>query len=129
MANNHKFFLVDDEPDVKEIYEIFLSNLLGRDFEFQFFLNGEECINYMNANCAKDEKLFVITDINMPIMDGFTLLKRIKESFTQVEVAICSAYDTTDYICRGKDLGAIEFIPKPVDFERVASLIEERIGA
>ncbi|EQC51639.1 response regulator receiver domain protein [Bacteriovorax sp. DB6_IX] len=129
MPERYKFLLVDDEPDIKEIYEIFLSNLLGKDFQFQFFLNGEECMNYMNNNCTPDDKVFVITDINMPIMDGFTLLKNLKESFRGVEVAICSAYDTNDYKTRGKDLGAIEFLPKPVDFERVASMIEERITA
>jgi len=129
MKETYKFLLVDDEPDIKEIYEIFLSNILGKDFKFHFFLNGEECMNYMRNHCSPDEKVFVITDINMPVMDGFTLLKNLKASYHGVEVALCSAYDTSDYKLKGKDLGAIEFLPKPVDFERVASMIEERISA
>ncbi|OIQ19184.1 MAG: hypothetical protein BM556_07820 [Bacteriovorax sp. MedPE-SWde] len=129
MTGKYKFLLVDDEPDIREIYEIFLSNILGKDFKFHFFLNGEECMKFMQNNCTPEDKVFVITDINMPVMDGFTLLKNLKESFQKVEVALCSAYDTNDYKCKGRDLGAIEFLPKPVDFERVASMIEERISS
>jgi DNA-binding NtrC family response regulator len=129
MGTTYKFLLVDDEPDIREIYEIFLSNILGKDFKFHFFLNGEECMNFMKANCTPDDKVFVITDINMPVMDGFTLLKNLKQSYSGAEVALCSAYDTSDYKAKGRDLGAIEFLPKPVDFEKVASMIEERISA
>ena len=122
-----KFILVDDEPDVKEIYEVFISNILGRDFLFEFFLNGKECMDYLESNYNKDESYFIITDINMPVMDGFTLLKNLREQYSDIEVALCSAYDSADYKSKGRDLGASRFIAKPVDFEEVATLIEKRL--
>ncbi|EQC45529.1 response regulator [Bacteriovorax sp. Seq25_V] len=123
-----QFVFVDDEPDIKDIYEVFLSSLFGDELKFEFFLNGEECLKFLESKDMEGKHVLIISDINMPKMDGFTLLKNISNKFENAEVALSSAYDNTDYKEKGYSLGAIDFIPKPVDFTRIAQLIRDRLN-
>lgn len=124
----YNFLFVDDEPDVQEIYGIFLKSLLGKDFKFHFFMNGRQCLDYLET--VKDEnredRFLIFSDINMPVMDGFTMLRAVMNQYENIEVALTSAYDSNEYKEKGYNLGAIDFIPKPVDFAKIAELINER---
>ncbi len=124
-----EFVFVDDEPDIRDIYEVFLSSLFGEELKFEFFLNGEECLKYLEKHEMQRKHFLIISDINMPKMDGFTLLKNISNDYINAEVALSSAYDNPDYKEKGYSLGAIDFIPKPVDFTKIAQLIRDRIKA
>ena len=76
-----EFVFVDDEPDIRDIYEVFLSSLFGEELKFEFFLNGEECLKYLEKHEMQRKHFLIISDINMPKMDGFTLLKNISNDY------------------------------------------------
>ena len=121
-----KFIFVEDEPEIREIFKIFLNSVFGPDKDIMYFMNGKECLDYLSDNPCDTEKIQIFSDINMPVMDGFTLLREVKEKFPEIDVILCSAYDSVEYKEKGKELGASMFIAKPVDFKQIIEIIKER---
>lgn len=110
-----KILIVDDEPDVEILMkQRFRQQLREKQFAFFFAQNGLQALEVLSKE--KDIRL-LISDINMPEMDGLTLLKHISEKFPEVIPIIVSAYGDMNNIRQAMNLGAFDFVTKPINFE------------
>lgn len=108
-----RILVVDDEADLELlIRQRFRSRIKSEELDFVFARNGEEALNKLKNDSTID---LVITDINMPVMDGLTLLRRIKEENIQSKAVVISAYGDMDNIRKAMNSGAFDFITKPID--------------
>ena len=110
----YKILVVDDEPDVEPlILQRMRRDIRSRKYEFVFAMNGVEAIHVLN----QDEDIdMVISDINMPQMDGLTLLGQISEMNPNIRSIIVSAYGDMKNIRTAMNRGAFDFVTKPLDF-------------
>ena len=110
-----KVLIVDDEPDMEVlIRQRFRSKIKGGELEFVFALNGQEALNKLQEDPALD---VVMSDINMPIMDGLTLLSRLTDIDRILKTVIVSAYGDMQNIRTAMNRGAYDFLIKPIDFQ------------
>mgnify|MGYP005829787115 CR=1 FL=1 len=113
-----KILVVDDELDIKILFEQrFRKEIRNNELEFSFAFSGEEALLCMqNYN---HEAILILSDINMPGMSGLELLERIKsKNHTPPPVVMMiTAYSDTDNYKRAMELGADDFLTKPVDFK------------
>ncbi len=111
-----KILIVDDEPDVELlIRQRFRREMREGTYEFLFARNGAEALTTLHANPDVE---VVLSDINMPIMDGLTLLARLRELGAHPPAAvIVSAYGDMPNIRAAMNGGAFDFLTKPIDFQ------------
>jgi CheY-like chemotaxis protein len=111
----YQILIVDDEPDMEPLVRQKLRRQIhDKEFEFFFSRNGEEALQRLAEQPGID---LVLTDINMPVMDGLTLLGRLNESDKPVKTVIVSAYGDMPNIRTAMNRGAIDFLTKPIDFD------------
>src|SRR5579862_9397819 len=109
-----KILAVDDEPDFELlITQRFRRQIREKAFEFRFARHGEEALAALAAEPDID---LMLLDINMPVMDGLTLLARLREARTAVHTIIVSAYGDMTNLRTAMNRGAFDFVTKPVDF-------------
>ena len=122
----YKILVVDDEPDVEPlIMQRMRRDIRARKYEFVFALNGVEAVNVLNS----DEEIdMVISDINMPQMDGLTLLGQISEINPNIRSIIISAYGDMKNIRTAMNRGAFDFVTKPLDFGDLRVTIERTLS-
>jgi adenylate cyclase len=109
-----KILAVDDEPDFEVLLtQRFRRQIREREFEFRFARHGEEALDALAAEPDID---LMLLDINMPVMDGLTLLARLREQRTEVRTIIVSAYGDMENLRTAMNRGAFDFVTKPVDF-------------
>jgi sigma-B regulation protein RsbU (phosphoserine phosphatase) len=110
-----RILVVDDEPDIELlIKQRFRRTIREGGLDFEFALNGEEAL----AKLRDDESIdIVMSDINMPVMDGLTLLSRLREMDRVLRTVIVSAYGDMQNIRIAMNRGAYDFLTKPIDFE------------
>lgn len=107
--------VVDDEPDFELLVtQRFRRSIRGGELVFHFARDGEEALELLSRVPGID---LVLTDINMPRMDGLTLLLRLPEVDPQLRAVIVSAYGDMANIRTGMNRGAFDFVTKPVDFD------------
>ncbi|MFT6867319.1 MAG: signal transduction histidine kinase [Cyclobacteriaceae bacterium] len=110
-----RILVVDDEPDLEAlIRQRFRKKIKDNEFDFLFAGNGREALESLSIN---DDVDLVLTDINMPEMDGLTLLTNLNEKNYFLKTVIVSAYGDMDNIRTAMNLGAFDFITKPIDFQ------------
>jgi CheY-like chemotaxis protein len=111
--------IVDDEPDVADLFrQHFRREVRRGDYVMHFAASGEQALERLAGEI--DPKLIVIlSDINMPGMDGLALLNEIKQRFPDLPVIMVTAYGDDERRRRAADYGAAEFVTKPVDFEQL----------
>lgn len=110
-----KILVVDDEPDLEAlIRQKFRKKIKESEYEFFFAENGRDALEKLDKNTDVD---LVLTDINMPEMDGLTLLSRLNDRNDFVKTVIVSAYGDMENIRTAMNLGAFDFITKPIDFQ------------
>ena len=115
MSAKYKILVVDDEDDVEQlIRQKFRRQVREGEYEFVFAKNGVEALAKLAENPDTD---MVFTDINMPEMDGLTLLGKISETNPLLKTVIISAYSDMENIRTAMNRGAFDFICKPFDFE------------
>ncbi|HQO87507.1 MAG TPA: response regulator, partial [Bacteroidia bacterium] len=108
-----KILVVDDEPDLELLVkQRFRSQIRNNELQFDFAHNGEEALQKLKED---DDIDLIFTDINMPVMDGLTLLNQIKENKIQPKAVVISAYGDMDNIRKAMNSGAFDFITKPID--------------
>lgn len=122
----HKIMVVDDEPDLQMlILQKFRKKIHNDDYEFHFAENGQEALEKLNG--ANDISL-VLSDINMPKMDGLTLLQKLQEKNDQaLKTVIVSAYGDMENIRTAMNRGAFDFVTKPIDFTDLEVTIERSL--
>jgi class 3 adenylate cyclase len=110
-----KILVADDEADLEVlIRQKFRKQIRESQYEFLFALNGLEALKRLKENPDVD---MVLTDINMPEMDGLTLLQKVHETYPMLQSVIVSAYGDMENIRTAMNRGAFDFITKPVNFE------------
>jgi len=110
-----KILVVDDETDLEVlIKQKFRQKIREHKYEFLFAINGKHALEQLELNTDVD---VVLSDINMPEMDGLTLLSKINEQKTLLKAVIVSAYGDMENIRTAMNRGAFDFITKPINFE------------
>jgi adenylate cyclase len=121
-----KILVVDDETDLEIlIKQRFRQKIRQKEYEFVFALNGRHALEQLEQH--KDIEL-VLSDINMPEMDGLTLLSKINETNSLLKAVIVSAYGDMENIRTAMNRGAYDFITKPVDFKDLEITIDRTLA-
>ena len=120
-----KILVADDEIDLEMlIKQKFRQKIREHQYEFIFAVNGKDALEKIQQHPDVD---IVLSDINMPEMDGLTLLSRLNESSPLIKSVIVSAYGDMDNIRTAMNRGAFDFITKPVNFEDLSLTMEKTI--
>jgi adenylate cyclase len=118
-----KILVVDDEADLELlIKQKFRRKIRENAYEFLFAGNGQEALERLRDNPDID---IVLSDINMPVMDGLTLLGRLPEASPMTKTVMVSAYGDMENIRAAMNHGAFDFVCKPVDFNDLELTIEK----
>ena len=121
-----KVLVVDDEPEVEPMFRQRMRREIRAGlYEFLFAKSGVEALEVLEAN--PDVRL-VITDINMPQMNGLVLLERLGEMWPGLPALVVSAYGDKGNVASAMDRGAHGFVVKPVDFDGLRGTISESMG-
>jgi CheY-like chemotaxis protein len=117
--------VVDDEPDVSELFrQRFRREVRQGDYVLHFAASGEAALDQL-AGEIQPELIVILSDINMPGMDGLTLLGEVKRRFPDLPVMVITAYGDDERRRRADDLGAADFLSKPVDFDRLKAQLRQ----
>jgi len=120
-----KILVADDEVDLEMlIKQKFRQKIREQEYEFIFAVNGNDALEKIQLNPDID---IVLSDINMPEMDGLTLLSRLGESSPLIKSVIVSAYGDMENIRTAMNRGAFDFITKPINFEDLSLTMEKTI--
>src|SRR4051812_34075094 len=120
-----KILVADDEMDLELlIKQKFRKQIRERKYEFVFALNGNEALRQLNAHPDVE---ILLSDINMPEVDGLTLLTKLGEVSPLVKAVMVSAYGDMENIRTAMNRGAFDFVCKPVNFEDLELTIEKTI--
>lgn len=121
-----KILVADDEPDLEAlIKQKFRKKIRENSYEFVFAENGKDALEKLEDNPDVD---IVLSDINMPEMDGLTFLTHLKESNSLIKAVIVSAYGDMENIRTAMNRGAFDFITKPINFEDLAVTMDKTIS-
>lgn len=120
-----KILVVDDEADLELLVkQKFRRKIRENVYEFVFAQNGEEALERVKEHPDLD---VILSDINMPVMDGLTLLSRLPEANPIVKAVVVSAYGDMQNIRTAMNRGAFDFVCKPVDFDDLDLTMEKTI--
>jgi sigma-B regulation protein RsbU (phosphoserine phosphatase) len=109
-----RILIVDDEPDLELlIRQRFRRQVREGVYDFRFARDGAEALAVIGADPGLD---LVLTDVKMPVMDGLTLLARLREERPLLGAVVVSAYGDMANIRTAMNLGALDFLTKPIDF-------------
>ena len=112
-----KILVVDDEKDVQVLFEQrFRKEIRSGEMNFVFAFSGEDALVYLNQH--EHEAVLILSDINMPGMSGLELLSHIKQKYHKPPpvVMMITAYGDAENYNTARELGADDFLTKPVDF-------------
>jgi len=116
-----KILFVDDEPDLEAlVLQKFRRQIGAGAIEFLFARDGFEALAVLQANGDVD---MVVSDINMPRMDGLSLLQKLQEAEDKLSTVIVSAYGDMANIRTAMNRGAFDFLTKPIDFADLEATI------
>ena len=120
-----KILVVDDEPDVAELFrQRFRREARQGTYVLHFAASGEEALDALDHE-IEPELIVILSDINMPGMDGLTLLQKVKAAWPDLPVMMVTAYGDDERRRRAAEYGAAEFITKPVDFDRLKTQLQQ----
>ncbi|NVJ53152.1 MAG: response regulator [Campylobacteraceae bacterium] len=112
-----KLLFVEDEEDLIEIISDTLDKL---DTNYLTAKNGEEALKIIEEN---PDLSMVITDINMPVMNGLEMIEELKKKDINLPIIVMSAHTEIEYINKAKELGVNDYLLKPFDFIKFINLI------
>ena len=116
--------VVDDEPDVADLFrQRFRREARQGTYVMHFAASGEQALQLL-AGEIQPKLIVILSDINMPGMDGLQLLGEIKRRRPDLPVMMVTAYGDDERRRRASDLGACEFMTKPVDFEHLKARLD-----
>ena len=120
-----KILVADDEADLEVlIRQKFRRQIRENEYEFIFALNGSEALDKMKEHPDVD---VVLSDINMPVMDGLTLLTQLNDLSPLIKTVMVSAYGDMDNIRSAMNKGAFDFVCKPVNFDDLQTTIDKTL--
>ena len=125
MSDTYKILVVDDEPDLEPlVLQRMRRRIRSGDYTFVFAHNGLEALEKLQEDETID---MVVSDINMPQMDGLTLLEQIPKVDPNIRSVIISAYGDMKNIRTAMNRGAFDFVTKPLDFEDLQLTIDRTL--
>ncbi len=117
--------VVDDEADVAELFrQRFRREAREGTYVLHFAFSAMEALEQL-AGEIEPPLIVILSDINMPGMDGLELLGEIKQRFPDLPVMMVTAYGDDDRRRRAGELGACEFLTKPVDFDQLKAQLRQ----
>jgi CheY-like chemotaxis protein len=117
--------VVDDEADVAELFrQQFRREVRQGHYVMHFAQSAEEALGKL-ADGIRPELIVVLSDINMPGMDGLGLLRRVKERHAELPVIMVTAYGDDERRRTAREFGAAEFVTKPVDFDLLKQQLQQ----
>ena len=120
-----KILVVDDETDLEVlIKQKFRKQIRQNEYQFVFAINGKDALDKLQIEPDMD---IVLSDINMPEMDGLTLLSKLNELNPLLKSVIVSAYGDMENIRTAMNRGAFDFITKPINFEDLTITMEKTL--
>jgi adenylate cyclase len=120
-----RILVVDDEPDLEAlVLQKFRHLIRDGALSFEFAHDGVEALAVLKAHADID---LVVTDINMPRMDGLSLLQKLQESDEKISTIIVSAYGDMANIRTAMNRGAFDFVTKPIDFGDLETTIAKTL--
>jgi DNA-binding NtrC family response regulator len=114
-----RVLVVDDEPDVEALFrQQFRREVRQGVYLLDFALSGEEALNKLDG-CIGQQIILLVSDINMPGMNGLDLIPEVKARRPDLPVFMISAYGDPERVRTAMERGASKFITKPVDFPQL----------
>ena len=124
-----KVLVVDDERDVEFLFrQKFRKEIRRGEIELEFAFSGEEALEVLK-NGGRADLVLVLSDINMPGMNGLELLRQIKSTPPPIPVCMMTAYGNDDYRQRAAEYGSDGYLTKPVDFDELKAQIRNLSAA
>ncbi len=121
----YKILVVDDEPDLQPLVQQRMRRYVRTgQYQFVFAQNGVEALQCLRED---DEIVIVLSDINMPKMDGLALLEQIPKVNPNIRSVIISAYGDMKNIRTAMNRGAFDFVTKPIDFDDLKLTIDRTL--
>ena len=118
-----KILVVDDEEDVQVLFkQKFRKEIKKGILKFDFVLCAEEALEYLQLGAAASVVL-ILSDINMPGMNGLELLKIIKTEYSHLKVFMLTAYSNDQNQQLAENYGADDYLTKPIDFKKLKDKI------
>lgn len=122
-----KVLIVDDERDVELLFrQRFRKEVRSGVVELAFAFSGNEALAYLGEH--RTDVVLVLSDINMPGMDGLELLRRIKQTPPPLPVCMMTAYGSEAYRREAAAAGSDGYLTKPVDFDALKARIRALIA-
>jgi two-component system nitrogen regulation response regulator GlnG len=118
--NTHSVWIIDDDPSIRWVLERALSNAK---FAVTLFETASSALSRYKRILPSERPQLILTDIRMPGISGFELLKQIKNVDSKQPVIIMTAYSDLDTTLQGYQQGAFEYLPKPFDIDKAIELI------
>jgi CheY-like chemotaxis protein len=110
--------IVDDEPDIADLFrQRFRREVRQGQYVLHFADSGEEALRRLAE--IHPELIVILSDINMPGMDGLELLREVRRLRPELPVLMVTAYGDDERRRRADELGAADFLTKPVDFDQL----------
>ena len=120
-----RILVVDDEPDLEVLVrQKFRRRIRRGEFEFTFAQNGVEALERLAENPGIE---MILSDINMPRLDGLSLLNALGEQNPDIRAVMVSAYGDMENIRTAMNRGAFDFVTKPIDFEDLETTIDKTL--
>ena len=125
MKPTARILVVDDEPDLEVLVrQKFRRRIRRGELEFTFAQNGVEALERLAENPGIE---MILSDINMPRLDGLSLLNALGESNPDIRAVMVSAYGDMENIRTAMNRGAFDFVTKPIDFEDLETTIDKTL--
>lgn len=107
-----KIAIVDDEVDFLDVLQIFIEDDPGfAEFEIRFYSSGQACLKEIR------EMDYLLTDVNMPNMDGYQLIMEAKKIHPELKTSVMSAYGDDLNREKARRMGTLSYFVKPLDFD------------
>jgi two-component system response regulator (stage 0 sporulation protein F) len=120
-----KVMVVDDEKDVELLFrQYFRKDIQQKTIEFIFAFSGEEALKLLRTMKQPPKIMIILSDINMPGMNGLELLQYVKKEFPDIKVSMITAY-SNQYYEAAMEYGADNYFTKPLDFKALKDEILE----
>ena len=117
--------VVDDEPDVAELFrQRFRREVRQGQYVMHFASSAEEALGRLDDG-IRPELIVILSDINMPGMDGLSLLRAVKHRYAELLVIMVTAYGDDERRRKASEYGAAEFVTKPVDFDLLRQHLQQ----